>query len=423
MISVLRIRLVTFAAVLAAVFGAALLLPASAQAQPVPASKDGLYGAQDPTYDGAFRQSLAILALGAAGEPVPSASITWLVRQQCADGGWTAFRKNLDKPCQAKSEDSNSTAMAVQALARAGGQTDAVSEGTSWLRSHQNADGGIGFNPGQPSDANSTALFAQALVATGNDPTAATSSKGKTAYDALLGLQIGCDAYTGQGAFAYQQAKGGDDLQPNALATSAALFALTGQVLPVTQPGSGKAKALDCMAGEDVKPADSAAAAGNHMSELMRENSWHVPSPQGNGADWGTTATTAIGLAALGATDDAQKAMSALAKHADGYVRGDGGDAPAALANVILASVATGQNPHKVADDAVKRLQATAVNGGSSGEEASATPSATSGAVAGSHNSSGTSTGGWVALAVLGLIVAIGAGVLLSRRSATQTAE
>ncbi|MGH3095648.1 MAG: prenyltransferase/squalene oxidase repeat-containing protein [Streptosporangiales bacterium] len=413
----------TFAVVLAAAFGAALLLPASAQAQPVPASKHGLYGAQDPTYDGAFRQSLAILALNAAGEPVPAAAITWLVRQQCGDGGWTAFRKNLDQPCQAKSEDSNSTAMAVQALARVGGQTDAANEGVSWLRSHQNADGGIGYNSGQPSDANSTALFAQALVATSNDPTAATSDKGATAYDALLGLQIGCDSYTDQGAFAYQQAKGGKDLEPNALATSAALFALTGQALPVTQPGSGKAKELSCPASGDIKPAEAAAAAGKHMADLMKENSWHVPSPQGNGDDWGTTATTAIGLAALGATNDAQKAMSALAKHADSYVQGDGGDTPAALANVILAAVATGQDPHKVADDSVQRLQATAVHGGGNGEDASATPSATSGAAAGSQGSSGTSTGGWVALVVLGLIVAIGAGVLLSRRAATQSTD
>lgn len=420
MISALRARFVTFAAVLAAALGAALLLPTSAQAQAVPASKHGLYGAQDPKYDGAFRQSLAILALSAAGEPVPSAAITWLVKQQCANGGWTAFRKNLDEPCDAKAEDSNSTATAVQALARIGGQSDAVSEGTGWLRSNQNADGGIGYNAGQPSDANSTALFIQALAATGNDPTAATSDKGKTAYDALLGLQIGCGAYTDRGAFAFQQAKKGKDREPNALATSAALFALSGQVLPVTQPGKHKAKELRCPAGGKVEPADAAAAAGQHMTDVLEENSWHVPPPQGSRPDWGTTASTVIGLAALGATSDARKAMSALANHADGYVRGDGGDAPAALANVILAAVATGQNPHKVADNAVKRLQATAVNDGNDDSSAtpSAAPSATSGAAAGGHGGSGTSTGGWVALAVLGLIVAIGSGVFLSRRTA-----
>ena len=62
-----------------------------------------------------------LLAEQAAGVH-DTAAIKWLVDQQCPDGGWTAYRSDLSKPCPATDltnfvgEDSNSTALAVQAL-------------------------------------------------------------------------------------------------------------------------------------------------------------------------------------------------------------------------------------------------------------------------------------------------------------------
>src|SRR5262249_20091860 len=55
-------------------------------------------GGQDPTFDGVYRQSLALLALAAAGTaPAPTAG-TWLLTQQCADGGVRGFRARLPNP-------------------------------------------------------------------------------------------------------------------------------------------------------------------------------------------------------------------------------------------------------------------------------------------------------------------------------------
>src|SRR5436305_2018998 len=52
---------------------------------------NGLFGAADPTFDGAFRQGLALMALKVVGV-ADAAAADWLVGQQCADGSWTAFR-------------------------------------------------------------------------------------------------------------------------------------------------------------------------------------------------------------------------------------------------------------------------------------------------------------------------------------------
>ena len=59
----------------------------------------GLYGATDPSFDGVFRQGLAILGLVSQGvAPDPSAT-TWLTDQQCTSGGWEAYRADTSVPC------------------------------------------------------------------------------------------------------------------------------------------------------------------------------------------------------------------------------------------------------------------------------------------------------------------------------------
>ena len=68
--------------------------------------KVGLFGAQDPTFDGVYRQSLALLALVAAGRTPPASAVDWLLAQQCADGGFEAFRTSLSAPCAPPSSSS-----------------------------------------------------------------------------------------------------------------------------------------------------------------------------------------------------------------------------------------------------------------------------------------------------------------------------
>src|SRR3954469_17071619 len=71
----------------------------------------GLFGSQDPTFDGVYRQSLSIIVLDAAGANVPSAAVKWLKRQQCANGSFPSFRADVSAKCGSK--DSNATALAV----------------------------------------------------------------------------------------------------------------------------------------------------------------------------------------------------------------------------------------------------------------------------------------------------------------------
>lgn len=190
----------------------------------------GLFGSASPTFDGAYRQSLALLGLAASGRSPAdfAAAVDWLVDQQCPDGGWQAYRADTSAPCGSgfSGPDSNSTGLAVQALV-AVGATPSV-DPSGWLATNQNGDGGYGYVPGSPSDANSTALGLQARAALG-DATAETLS-------ALLGFQLGCDAAEAdRGAFAYQPGEDGG-LEANTLATLQAVVAAAGAVYPL-EPG------------------------------------------------------------------------------------------------------------------------------------------------------------------------------------------
>jgi len=199
----------------------------------------GLYGAADPTFDGVFRQGLAVLGLVAAGEPVPSAALDWLEDQQCsagpptAVGGWTSYRATPTDPCPApdpdlfSGPDTNSTALAVQALVAAG--RSAASAGP-FLQGAAGPDGGYPFIPGGEVDPNSTALVIQALAALGADRSAATRS--------LLSWQLGCDAEPGDiGAFASPFSDGAADQ----FATIQAVWGAAGRAFPLQAVSFGAA--------------------------------------------------------------------------------------------------------------------------------------------------------------------------------------
>ena len=194
----------------------------------------GLFGSQDATYEGAYRQGLSLLALAAAGTTDADA-VAWLKAEQCADGGWMGNRPDTSAPCPAfdlntfVGEDTNGTAMATQALV-ALGETPAH-DPRDFLADAQNEDGGFGYVPGFDSDANSTGLAIQALIALGEDLADWDAPEG-TPYAYLLSLQIGNPPADKAGALAYQ-AKPGQPLVANAFATAQAVPALAGKAFPL----------------------------------------------------------------------------------------------------------------------------------------------------------------------------------------------
>jgi len=190
---------------------------------------DGRFGAADPSFDGAFRQGLSLLALGAAGT-TNAAGVTWLEGQQCADGTWTSFRPDTAVACPAVDTtnfvgpDTNSTALAVLGL-HAQGATAAAAAGITALEAVRNAGGGWGFfaRNDQATDADSTGDVLQALRTVNG----AADAPG---IAALQALQVGCNgAVADRGGVAFQPG-----LAPDALSTVQAVPALAEVALPIT---------------------------------------------------------------------------------------------------------------------------------------------------------------------------------------------
>lgn len=193
----------------------------------------GLYGASDPTYDGVFRQSLALIGLVAVGEAPPSAAIQWLKAQQCGTsdpsirGGWEAYRLVADA-CTAGSTvtftgvDTNSTAIATTALAALGREPEFGP--LPWFATLQNSTGGWGYLQGLDDDPNSTALVIQAIAASGGSATEAPFVlAGGDPLTSLLGFQVE------DGAFTFP----GSDGAPNVLATEQAVWGAMPRTFPL----------------------------------------------------------------------------------------------------------------------------------------------------------------------------------------------
>jgi hypothetical protein len=202
----------------------------------------GLFGSQDPTYDGAYRQGLSLAALAGVGVTAhtdPGALVpaeSWLTAQQCPDGGWTsdvtAANPCNGDPAAYAGPDTNSTALAVQGLeAQADLDPAAASGALGFIVAAQDGDGGWGYEPNAAdapgsTDPDSTALVIQAIVALGRSPVSATFQKGSAdPVSTLLSYQITSGA--GQGAFTFPGTPG-----PDALATYQAVPALAGVVPP-----------------------------------------------------------------------------------------------------------------------------------------------------------------------------------------------
>lgn len=404
------------AAVLAAtvVIGTALAPAAVAEGaspSPAPAIPSGLYGTTDPTYDGVWRQSLALLAQHTVGVKPAAKAVDWLAGQQCANGAFAAYRANASAKCDAKTMvDTNSTSAAVQALAALGGHGGETDKAVAWLKSVQNKDGGWGYTAGGASDANSTSVVIGALAGVGLKPSD-VSKGGKSPYDALAKLSIPCGGADG-GAFAYQPDKKGK-LAANADATAAAVVGALGRGL-AGEPLKPVADPLSC------GTADSAGqAARNGAAYLVKAlaKDQHLTSTMPGAKDqpdYGNTADAVVALATAGHGDKAADAMRWLEAHSAQWAEQSG---PAAYAQLVLAADAATFDPRDFGGrDLVKQLNATGPAPASLPAEPTASSSA-SAAEATKKDDSGVSV--WWIIGV-GLVGGIGIGFLLSARNKKQ---
>lgn len=436
-------------------------VPAVSAATPPPADPE-LFGDVDPRYDGVWRQSMALLAQDAVGYVPAGSAVDWLLRQQCDDGSFLVYRAAPGRPCRdVTAADTRATALAVQALAALGGHERAVSSAVSWLRGVQNEDGGWGSRPGDATDASSTAYVVGGLVAAGEDPEG-TRRSGASPYDALSGLQLGCEAAEEErGAFARQPDEASGELHADDAATVDAVLALYGSGLVVDASVKGDAgplTPLDCAAGEEngagadgeergerrgeqsgaeaeaeaeaeadergtvaeAPPAAGtdepviharAAAGAAYLEGILADNDEHLMSTMAGSTgqpDYATTAKAVVALAAGRHDEVWQRPLDWLtANHA---AWPDHTDDPAAVGLLVLAAHAGGTAPDDFGDtDLVEELVAL----GPAPEEA---PEPAGSAESAEEVGGGGGAGAAAWVTGIGLTVGIGIGVVLSLR-------
>ena len=200
MVKLRRLTAVTLSS--ARVAAGALLASPAAHAVSPAFHEVGLYGTTDPTYDGVYRQSLAILGLEAAGRTPAPEAVQWLLNQQCADGGFSSYKSTVacpafDSVAFTGGRDSNATAMAVSALEWIGTPASiaAATKAATYLRGVQQSDGGWELYPGSGlgTDPNSTGLVLLALDAAG----LSAANPTHTVAEYYQGMQLGWTNFAG----------------------------------------------------------------------------------------------------------------------------------------------------------------------------------------------------------------------------------
>lgn len=345
----------------------------------------GLYGAQDPTFNGVFRQGLALMALSAT-KSVQQEGVSWLIRQQCADGGFEAYRSDLSKKCTKTNPatfsgpDSNSTALAAAGLA-AVGKKNQMNKAIKWLLKRQNNDGGWTYydsaNPKEQSDANSTAVVTMALFAAGKQPTK-IKQKGKSPLNYLSSVQLKCSAPSKKrGAVDFQKTS---PLTANNLASAQAGMSLApiinnGKVLGKAKKSRKGWKNFSCTKSlrgdvsylsEYQKNNTTRGTLIGYLARTLNNNKGAIPAAFGPGADVGSTANAVMALGVSGDGSGAmKKGLKVLKANAGTYLRSPSESGPiadnaASLSAYILAVHASGGNPKKWnGTNLVARLQKT----------------------------------------------------------------
>ncbi len=325
------------AAVVACAAVAAAPLVSAPPASAAPSSTAGLFGEADPTYDGVYRQSMALLGLSAAKAAVPATAIGWLTAQQCSDGSFQAYRADLSVPCAAPDPDaftgpdSNSTALAATAL-RAVGRAAAADRAVTALRSRQNADGGWGYTLGGASDVNSTGLVLAALR--GAPRSSATTSAVSRAMRYLRSVQAPCSSPVAS-RFGLPYQAGGP---VNALASVQALVGISTS-LPV--PIIARTPLVDVRCDD---PFIERVAA--YVNRQLMSTGGAIPSALGDGTDWNATAFAVLGLAAAGASPEGiATGVRSLGRNTTAFVGSGASVSPAAAGTLIQVAAVTGAKP------------------------------------------------------------------------------
>ena len=328
--------------IIVAAAAAATLTTAVATAPPAtaaPSATTGLYGAADPTYDGVFRQSLAILGLAANDLTPPATAVAWLLGQQCSDGSFQAYRADLTQPCAPADPvnftgpDTNSTALALMALmalddrrvglppATASRIDTAARKAGSWLRKQQNTDGGWPYFAGGASDANSTGLSLSGILS--QAPSTRIPAYRKAAR--FLG-SVSASCADG-GGLAYQAGS-----KVDGSATAQGLIGLVGP-LPVSGPRQ---------LGVGAPCTNTAKAKATSYLAAALAPTGALPSSLGSGPDYASTANAVLGLVAAGQGRVAvAKATATLKANAKAFVTPDG-TSPGAAGLLLMVAEATG---------------------------------------------------------------------------------
>lgn len=313
-------------------------------AQPALAADHGLYGKDDPTYDGVYRQSLAILSSKAIGRSVPKDALAWLKKQQCPDGGFMAYRTGACQapdPVNFSGEDTNSTAMAVAALWHSGAKKPARKAAT-WLAKHRAADGGWSYYPGSgaTSDANSSALATSAVALAGR--ASKKFQKQSTAY--LTTLQQRCNGPAAvRGGMAFDS--GSTAVNDNATAQTGWMLG-GGLTLPDPVRIGKATPELKCKGTGKDKASVEQASLG-YLGKRLRASKGELPYGGGYpGSDYAGTAAATLAMAQAGAGRKAvTQAVAALEKNASSWISASGSDSPGSIALLILVADATGGDP------------------------------------------------------------------------------
>jgi energy-coupling factor transport system substrate-specific component len=130
------------------------------------------------------RSAFAILAFRGVRRRIPRQTLSWLLREQNRDGGWSLTGGGGG---ESGVDDTSAVVMALVAAGRR--DSRATRRAVRWLERRQGADGGFPLTPGQPSNAQSTAFVVQALVAARRNPSRARRGGARSPVAYLRSLQ------------------------------------------------------------------------------------------------------------------------------------------------------------------------------------------------------------------------------------------
>ncbi|MYW06370.1 terpene cyclase/mutase family protein, partial [Streptomyces sp. SID3343] len=198
-----------------------------------------------------FGQAYSVLALARTKRGVPEEAVRYLLRTQCASGGYRLMPGD-GTSCLS---DADTTALVVQALLtvpRTPQVADSLARAVGWLLSKQDATTGAfgGTGPTAAVNANSTGLIAQTLAATGQRDQTARAAAWLRSMALTEGRDAGALAYNAD-ALVDARANGVDDVTRDQWRRSTAQA-----VLGLGVPVFGHIGVRDPAPVEPVVPAD-----------------------------------------------------------------------------------------------------------------------------------------------------------------------